>query len=111
MTDLVDLATKKSIRASTPEEAEAIYRSGKAAFAKGSQVGVVNQAGEVGTLSEAELPGALAKGVRLASDEQMADARATARHASDKERYGGQGASWASTSRTSPRRAARSRAA
>lgn len=88
MTELVDLATKKTIRASTPEEAEAIYRSGKAAFAKGSQVGVVNQAGEVGTLSEAELPGALAKGVKLASDEQMADARAAAHHEADRAKYG-----------------------
>jgi hypothetical protein len=91
MTDaLLDLATKKPIRTSSPEEAEALYRSGKAAFAKGAQVPVVNQAGEVGTLPESELARALDAGVRLASPEQVAGARAESRHASDKEKYGAQ---------------------
>lgn len=89
--DLLDPATRKPIRASSPEEAEALYRSGKAVFAKNAQVPVVNQAGEVGTLAETDLPGAMAKGVRLASPDQVAQARAEARHAEDKERYGGKG--------------------
>lgn len=87
---LLDLATKKPIRTSTPEEAEAAYRSGKAAFAKGTQVHVVNQAGEVGTLPEGpELARALDAGVKFASPEQIAQAREEARHAADKEKYGG----------------------
>lgn len=87
---LLDLETKKPIRTSTPEEAEAVYRSGKAAFAKGTQVHVVNQAGEVGTLPEGpELARALDAGVKFASPEQIAQAREEARHAADKEKYGG----------------------
>lgn len=85
---LFDLATKKPVKTSSPEEAEAAFRSGKVAFAKGSQVPVVNQDGEVGTLPESELSGALAAGVRLASPEQVDEARAAARHAADKAKYG-----------------------
>lgn len=87
---LLDLETKKPIRTSTTEEAEAVYRSGKAAFAKGTQVHVVNQAGEVGTLPEGpELARALDAGVKFASPEQIAQAREEARHAADKEKFGG----------------------
>lgn len=90
MTDaLLDLETRKPIRASSPEEAEKLYRTGKAVFAKGANVPVVNQAGEVGTLPEGELARALDAGVRLASPEQVAQARGEARHAADKEKYGG----------------------